>query len=100
MGCCLGTEKEEQAPEPTSNPVAKKAPAARDPKLAAMSKSNMGGGMKSAATAEDTGPDTSDIETATDRAVRVARKSKGSRERAGEKDNKFTEQAMMQKATG
>jgi hypothetical protein len=98
MGCCLGTETEKQAPEPTSNPVAKKAPA--DPKLAAMSKSNMGGGMKSAATAEDTGPDTSDIETATDRAVRVARKSKGSRERAGEKDNKFTEQAMMQKATG
>jgi hypothetical protein len=66
MGCCGG--KEEERPEWKPNPNA-------DPKLATLSKKNFGGGMQSAATPVDLGPDTSDIDTATNRAVKIAKAS-------------------------
>ncbi len=65
MGCCGGKQ---ERPEWKPNPNA-------DPKLATLSKKNFGGGMKSAATPIDLGPDTSDIDTATNRAVKIAKAS-------------------------
>ena len=77
MGCCGGKEKQmpqQDAPRTTSpNPVARNPNA--DQKLAGLSKRNMGGGMQSAATAVDDGPDTSHIDTATNRAITIAKVS-------------------------
>ena len=65
---------QQDTPTTNPNPVARNANA--DPKLAGLSKRNMGGGMQSAATAVDDGPDISHIDTATNRAVKIAKASR------------------------